>query len=142
MNILRRLFGWPIVNTGYKKVDHSEKKKRTPIPPKVRNEIWIKYHKESLTGICYCCGNKIHRYNGGWHCSHVIASTKLGPDTIDNLRTCCRTCNLSMGDQNLYAYIKEKKLGGPGCKNVGRHFKQNPSQENDIRTNNWGKKRK
>lgn len=114
---------------------------RKPIPNDIRNNVWLKYHGERDIGACYCCGIVIWRYNSGWHCSHVQADVKFGSATIENLRACCRHCNLSMGDQNLYAYIYEKKLRGPGAKNVTQYFAQNPSQVNDRRTNNWGKRR-
>jgi len=116
--------------------------KRGKIPSSIRNSVWRKYHKDKDTGECYTCGNNIQRYNAGWHCSHVIADSKNGLATIENLRTCCGHCNLSMGDQNLYAYISEKQLRGPGSKNINNYFKDNPSQINDKRTNNWGKKSK
>jgi hypothetical protein len=44
-----------------------------------------------------------------------------------------------MGDQNLYAYIKEKNLRGPGVANVREYLSKHPSQAYDVRTNNWGK---
>jgi 5-methylcytosine-specific restriction endonuclease McrA len=114
-------------------------KKRDPIPLQVRNTVWETYHGIKQIGTCYCCGIPIERYHGGWHCSHVVAHHKQGPTTVDNLRTCCRKCNLSMGDQNLYTYIQEKKLTGPGSKNATRYLKQHPSQIFDVRTNNWNR---
>jgi hypothetical protein len=47
-----------------------------------------------------------------------------------------------MGNQNLYAFIRDKNLKGPGNKNIAAYFKQNPSQINDKRTNNWGGKKR
>lgn len=113
--------------------------KREPIPLQVRNTVWETYHGIKQVGVCYCCGTPIERYNKGWHCSHVVAHNKNGPTTVENLRTCCRKCNLSMGDQNLYTYIREKHLTGPGSKNAQRYLKQHPSQILDVRTNNWSR---
>src|SRR5665647_2449702 len=82
------------------------------------------------------CGKEIN-FTNGWHCSHVVAETKGGLIEIPNLRTCCVHCNHSMGNCNMYVYIKEKKLNGPGKKNVNKYLKNNPSQVNDSRTNNF-----
>lgn len=124
---------------GSRKHEDIPKKKRERIPPDIRDNVWKKYHGDKITGICYCCGISIERYHGGWHCSHVKADVKGGPTVIENLRTCCKHCNLSMGNQNLYAYIRDKKLQGPGSKNIPSYLKKHPSQIKDRRTNNWGK---
>ena len=116
------------------------REKREPIPKAIRNFVWVKYHGENNTGVCYCCGTSIQRYNANWHCSHVVAVAKGGETVVENLRTCCRHCNLSMGDQNLYAYIEEKKLTGPGAKNVDTYFQRHIMEVGDRRTNNWGKR--
>lgn len=115
------------------------KDQKERIPPKIRNSVWLKYQGEKDIGICYACGKSINRYEGGWHAAHVRSENKLGEITVENLRTCCAHCNLSMGNQNLYAYIRDKNLQGPGRKNVNSYFRNNPSQKNDKRTNNWGR---
>lgn len=109
------------------------------IPTEIRNAVWNKYHGDRLRGVCYACGCSIERYNAGWHCSHVLAREKGGSIDVDNLRTCCPHCNLSMCDQNLYAYIRNKRLLGPGSHNVPYYFSLHPDQINDTRTNNWRK---
>lgn len=115
------------------------KPKRDRIPTQIRNDVWIKYNGNVDSGICYACGIVIERYNAGWHCSHVISDDKGGPTNIENLRSCCRHCNLSMGNCNLYTYIRDKKLTGPGSKNVHAYLSRHNSQYNDKRTNNWGR---
>lgn len=112
------------------------KHKKETISKIIRKEVWTKYHGDNTVGICYCCGVKIE--NKGWHCSHVISENKGGKIEIDNLRTCCPHCNLSMGNQNLYAYVRDKKLKGPAQNNINKYFKKHHSQEFDKRTNNWG----
>lgn len=116
-----------------------EKIKDEQIPKKVRDSVWNKYHKEKNIGICYTCGISIERYNAGWHCSHVLARNKGGSIDVENLRTCCKHCNLSMGNCNLYTFIKNKNLKGPGRRHMDAYFAKNKSQINDKRTNNWGK---
>ncbi len=108
--------------------------KKNKIPSYIRNQVWITYHNNSDTGICYCCGKKIQRYNKGWHASHVLSYNKGGLNTVENLRPCCPHCNLSMGNCNLYTYIKMKGLTGPGFKNVDKYLTVNPSQSIDKRT--------
>lgn len=114
-------------------------KNNDKIPHDTRNNVWIKYNGDTDHGICYCCGKYLYRYNAGWHCSHVVSRNKNGDVSEGNLRTCCKSCNLSMGNQNLYAYIRDKELKGPGSVNVERYFKLHLSQKFDKRTNNWGK---
>lgn len=113
--------------------------KREAIPFEIRDRVWLQYHGAQTKGPCYCCGTVVEKYNGGWHCAHVLSVAKGGTETLENLRTSCGHCNLSMGDQNLYAYIRDHKLPGPGARNVTAYFRKYPSQSQDKRTNNWGK---
>lgn len=121
-------------------VETLPKKKRERISQKTRASVWSHYHGSKTVGVCYCCGIAIQKFNGGWQCSHVKADSKGGEETLDNLRTCCSHCNLSMGDQNLYVYIRMKRLSGPGAQNVDEYLNKHSSQINDRRTNNWRKK--
>lgn len=114
----------------------NKKHNKNPIPKKIRTAVWKKYHKESMIGQCYACGKRIN-FTEGWHCSHVLSEVKGGKIEIDNLRTCCAHCNHSMGDLNLYIYIKNNKLKGSGSKNVNKYLKNNPSQINDVKTNHF-----
>ena len=152
----------PLKPTRPANVSQNETRKRDRISTDVRNAVWVTYHGHNSTGICYCCGIKINRYHAGlvhsagrpsgslskldasvpftgWHCSHVKSDVKNGEEIVENLRTCCQHCNLSMGDQNLYVYIQEKELTGPGSKNIRNYLQRHPSQIGDKRTNNWGK---
>ena len=110
------------------------KRKKDVIPKKVRDAVWVKYHGEAEAGTCYCCGKDIQRYNAGWHCSHVLSDLKGGAEIVENLRTCCPHCNLSMGSQNLYVYMKEHNMPGPGKENVEKYLATHKDQINDKRT--------
>jgi len=136
---LRRLFNFIFAKNNE---TQPVKSKRGRIPKETRDAVWNNYHFDMSVGMCYVCGNIVNRYNKGWHCSHVISDSKGGKETLDNLRVCCSHCNLSMGDQNLYAYIRDKNMLGPGSNNVNSYFKRHPSQKFDKRSNNWGKSRK
>ena len=118
------------------------KPKKKAIPKKIRDAVWVKYHGEKDEGICYCCSKRVERYHAGWQCSHVHSEATGGEISVENLRVNCQGCNLSAGDQNLYAYIRDKNLKGPGRKNVDAYFKKHPSQINSKRTNNWGNNKK
>ena len=104
------------------------------IPKKTRRLVWENYHGTNRFGLCYACGNQLDSEQPyGWHCSHVISNNMGGNPTLENLRTCCYTCNLKMKDNNLYTYIIAKNLNGPGRKNANRYFNQYPEQRNFIR---------
>jgi hypothetical protein len=124
----------------------TEIKTKKPIPKKIRDAVWVKYHGEKDEGICYCCGRIVYRDHAGWQASHVIAEKspdgKPGEITVENLRVGCAGCNIGCGNGNLYVYIRDKNLKGPGSKNVDAYFKKNPSQINNRRTNNWGNNKK
>lgn len=122
----------PIIS-GLKRIDDNQVINKR-IPSHVRDGVWLKYHGANITGSCYCCGKIIEKYYAGWHCSHVVARDKGGQNTIENLRPCCAGCNLSMGDCNLYKYIIDKNLGGPGVKNIEKYRKVNPKFYHDRRT--------
>ncbi len=91
-----------------------------PIPQKTRELTWQKYFNGNI-GQCYACGCKIDKRN--WHCAHVIAIEQGGSNNINNLRVTCAHCNLACGKQNLYLFIKNKKLNGPGKHNINNYLR-------------------
>ena len=113
-----------IVNYMYPKIP------KQIIPKRVRNLVWSNYFKNE-EGSCYACGRYIDIKN--WHCSHVVSDKRGGQPIVNNLRPCCQHCNLSCGKQNLYSYIRDKKLTGIGKNNVTAYMKYNPSQINSKR---------
>lgn len=99
---------------------------KKPIPKSVRTLTWKNYNGEKTKGLCYACGTPIDIKN--WHCSHVVSDKKGGSVTVENLRPCCQHCNLSCGKQNLYTFITNNNLHGPGSKNVFWYLLYNPLQ--------------
>ena len=93
---------------------------------------WHAYHGNNTDGICYACGRTIDDKN--WHCSHVVSDKRGGEAVVNNLRTCCQHCNLSCGEQNLYAFIRDKNLKGPGSRHITLYMHMHPDQ--------WYSKRK
>ena len=42
-----------------------------------------------------------------FHCGHIIAESKGGELSVNNLKPICQSCNSSMGTQNMDEYIKK-----------------------------------
>lgn len=93
------------------------KMKRNNIPLKVRQMTWRKYIGDTMDGKCWCCDYSISIEN--WHAGHVIAYSKGGPNSVDNLRPLCQGCNLSMGNRPMQDYVNEHKLTGKGAIEFG-----------------------
>ena len=90
-----------INNQLYPRLNFNEKKRKDIF------ERWIPNGKKKLRAKCYCCNkNKIDIMN--YHISHVVPLRKGGDNTINNLRPCCQTCNLSMSTSNLYEWQHKK----------------------------------
>jgi hypothetical protein len=128
-----------INNSQYEYIPYGVQKQTTkrPLSRSLRKEVWKTYHGRTPHGECYCCGIKISESK--WHCSHVLARSKQGSDEVSNLRTCCVTCNTTMGNQNLYTFIKDninsRQLHGPGTRKYRNYLTINPQYTTDIRTN-------
>ena len=45
-----------------------------------------------------------------FHCGHIIAVSKGGDTTCDNLKPICQSCNSSMGNMNMNNFIKKYGL--------------------------------
>jgi 5-methylcytosine-specific restriction endonuclease McrA len=86
---------------------------RRPISKAFRAKIWFSYNFGFKDGRCYTCGRKQHLYDP-WEVSHVVSHADGGEETLENLRPCCKDCNMKMGEQNLYEFIVQNNLFGPG----------------------------
>jgi hypothetical protein len=85
-------------------IKKSKNKKKIPVT--VKNKLWSIYFGDIMTGICQCCfTTPIHFTN--FDCGHIISEYDGGSISIDNLKPICRTCNSSMGTQNMEVYIKK-----------------------------------
>ncbi len=83
-----------------------EPEARKSIPKKLRQRVWRHYFGEEEEGICFCCGDEIS-FEEEYEACHVIAHKHGGSDTLDNLRPGCRSCNRSMGTQNMSEFKKQ-----------------------------------
>jgi 5-methylcytosine-specific restriction endonuclease McrA len=79
--------------------DPKAKDGKTPIPKKVRTEVWKKRLGNVIEGKCYPCERLITFDD--FHCGHIISERNGGRVHIDNLRPICRGCNLSMGTMDM-----------------------------------------
>jgi hypothetical protein len=68
------------------------------IPKGLKEQVWIKHIGEKFNAKCTIswCTNTITPFN--YHCAHIIAESKDGPTTLDNLVPTCSKCNLSMSN--------------------------------------------
>ncbi len=90
--------------------------KRRPIDKNIRNVIWQKYNKNSLSGKCYVCKRPITHDH--FEVGHNKAVAKGGKDNITNLRPICSNCNRAMGTMSIEQY--KKKYFGKETKSTAK----------------------
>jgi hypothetical protein len=73
---------------------------RKAIPKKIRGEAWKAQFGSSTEGSCYCCRKELDIFDD-WHAGHIVPAARGGPDTADNLRPLCGSCNLAMGTEHM-----------------------------------------
>ena len=75
--------------------------KKQTIPQALRRAVWDTYMGiDKRSAPCYCCKNKVIDLFD-FVCGHVVAESKGGTTTVDNLRPICSLCNSSMQTKNL-----------------------------------------
>jgi hypothetical protein len=73
------------------------------VPKILKEAVWKKYMGNRQEGKCYCCNiTTINTFN--FEAGHVISRKNHGPTTVENLRPICRSCNGSMGEENLEVF--------------------------------------
>lgn len=77
---------------------------KASISKSLRQLVWNRYIGERYgTGWCWCCrSTKINTFS--FECGHVIAESKGGLTTVENLRPICGLCNRSMGSKNMIEF--------------------------------------
>jgi hypothetical protein len=76
--------------------------RRKNVPKKIRDKVWSNEFGTSPEGYCVCCKEVINTYT--WECAHIVAHDCGGLEEESNLRPTCRSCNRSMGTENLWAF--------------------------------------
>jgi hypothetical protein len=81
--------------------------KRKAIPKHIKTLVWNKYIGADIASAdCVSC-RSMKISNRSFHCGHVIAESKGGDMTINNLRPICEACNGSMGTKSMNEFTKE-----------------------------------
>jgi hypothetical protein len=82
-------------------------KKNTPIPQKVRHDVWENFfgkdYNEHNCPICNLTLISIIKFEVG----HIISVANGGDNNIENLKPICEKCNRSMGIKNMEEYKKK-----------------------------------
>ena len=86
------------------------KKKKQPIPPHIRQQVWVDNFSSAEEGKCYCC-KKILEKSTGWHCGHIHSEHDGGGIISSNMRPVCRKCNLTMGTTHMYLWMVTEGYG-------------------------------
>ena len=89
------------------KKNDKEKKVKKPkekIPASVKNTLWSQHFPNVLEGKCKCCQTEVISRNN-FDCGHIISEKEGGKIHLDNLKPICRSCNSSMGTQNMTDYM-------------------------------------
>ena len=79
--------------------------KRESIPAAMRRDVWVNCYGMLFSAKCCICDITIEAL-GQWDSSHIVASSKGGHSSLDNLRPLCHSCNVSMRDRNMREYIR------------------------------------
>ncbi len=79
-------------------------KRKTKIKAALREQVWLRNAGPVFTTKCQTrwCNNDINVFN--FQCGHVLAESKGGATTVENLVPLCSRCNQSMGTTHLDAW--------------------------------------
>jgi 5-methylcytosine-specific restriction endonuclease McrA len=83
--------------------DPAKRKKRKTIPKSVRAVVWRRDSKNNNAN-CFACDVALTSFTV--HYGHVKPVRDGGEATADNLRLLCADCNLSMGSEEMYDFIR------------------------------------
>lgn len=103
--------------------------RKKKIAAALREQVWVQAVGQQFGAKCTVswCSNPITVFS--FQCGHILAESKGGPTTLENLRPICGRCNQSMGTMHMDDW---EQLGGRapdkpnGCLNwlkrlFGRH---------------------
>jgi 5-methylcytosine-specific restriction endonuclease McrA len=72
----------------------------------MRANVWLTHIGRLFDAKCYTgCGKDISCFD--FECGHIVAHSKGGPATLENLRPICTPCNRSMHTKDMNRFIKD-----------------------------------
>jgi len=81
--------------------------KKKAIPKSLKMLVWHTYiGKEVGLAKCLCCKNK-EITQMDFDCGHVVAESRGGVTTVNNMRPICAKCNRSMKAMNMNDFIEK-----------------------------------
>lgn len=81
--------------------------RRKNIPKHIKTLVWNKYIGVDIAQAdCICCRSQKINVRS-FHCGHVIAESRGGDLTINNLRPICAECNGAMTTKSMNEFTKE-----------------------------------
>lgn len=85
------------------------KSRKKKIAAALREQVWLRAMGEQFRAKCTVtwCSNHVTVFN--FQCGHLLAESKGGPTTLENLLPICGRCNQSMGTMHMDEW---QRLGG------------------------------
>ncbi len=76
----------------------------------IRQLVWNTHVGQSRgQALCFCCqATAISCFD--FECGHIVARSRGGPDSVENLRPICGLCNRSMGTCNMFDFQRQHQL--------------------------------
>jgi 5-methylcytosine-specific restriction endonuclease McrA len=79
---------------------------KSPIPARLRQEVWEKNIGDKFWGNCFVCNIRLHVME--WSCGHIQSEFTGGKMVFENMKVLCKSCNSKMGTENLLEYKARK----------------------------------
>ena len=83
-------------------VDSPQRRWAKRNPEKI--EAWMASIMAKPSASCYWCGASVSKSN--LHFDHIVALSKGGPHSIENLCVSCAPCNLSKANKDVVAWVR------------------------------------
>ena len=114
------------------KIVKKKRQNKKKITKNLRANVWKTYMGDVSEAPCFCCRKNKIKALDGYECGHVIAESKGGETTLENLRPICHECNRNgnggMGTQNMRDYIESK---------YPQHLKAFDANEKSTEKTSW-----
>lgn len=90
------------------------KPRKKKIAAALREQVWLTSMGEQFKAKCTVtwCSNQVTVFN--FQCGHLLAESKGGPTTLENLRPICGRCNQSMGTMHMDHWLQLGGIKRPG----------------------------